>query len=179
MNTTTESSTARGATVVLRRLGWTAAELILCGAFAAAFLLIPAHYDPLHALTGGGAGGALLATFIAARYRCEVKDGQIIARMQLRAPQSADLTRLTSAIAPAERETFAGSVLFGRRRYLMLRDERGSEVRVSFSGTSRARRRALLAGLEPYVLADGVARDGLLTEALAGELWWPRPRPRG
>ena len=26
-------------------------------------------------------------------------------------------------------------------------------------------------------MADGVSRTGLVTEALSGELWWPRPRP--
>ena len=49
-------------------------------------------------------------------------------------------------------------------------------VRLSFSGTGRGPRRRLLAALEPYVMADGVTRSGLVTEALSGELWWPRPR---
>jgi hypothetical protein len=25
-------------------------------------------------------------------------------------------------------------------------------------------------------MADGVSRDGLVAEALSGELWWPHPR---
>ena len=50
-------------------------------------------------------------------------------------------------------------------------------ARLNFYGTPRAQRQRLLAVLEPYVMADGVSRTGLVTEALAGALWWPRPRP--
>jgi hypothetical protein len=59
---------------------------------------------------------------------------------------------------------------------LELRDEDGSVVRLSFFGTRPSQRRRLLAALEPYVMADGVTRTGLVREALDGRLWWPRPR---
>jgi hypothetical protein len=44
-------------------------------------------------------------------------------------------------------------------------------VRLSFHGTTGRRRQRMLAALEPYVMAEGVSRAGLVTEALSGELW--------
>jgi hypothetical protein len=49
-------------------------------------------------------------------------------------------------------------------------------ILVARFGTAPAQRQRLLAALGPYVLADGVSRTGLATEALSGDLWWPRPR---
>jgi hypothetical protein len=51
-------------------------------------------------------------------------------------------------------------------------------VRLTFYGTTRGQRKRMLAALEPYVMAEGVSRTGLVTEALAGELWWPWPGRR-
>jgi hypothetical protein len=121
-----------------------------------------------------------VVVILTARFRYEVRAGQITAREQLRAPRSADLTRLTGVTAPDRPEKFWGPTLFGRKQWLELRDESGSVVRLSFFGTGRGPRRRLLAALEPYVMADGVSRTGLVREALAGELWWPWPgRRRG
>jgi hypothetical protein len=169
-------STASGPAAVLRQLGWTVAELIIGSALLAAHFRIPAQYDLLRSVTGGAAIGSLVVVVMMARFRYEVRAGRITAREQWRGPRSADLTRLAGVTAPDQPEKFWGSALFGQRRYLELRDESGSGVRLSFSGTRRGPRRRLLAALEPYVMADGVARTGLVTEALSGELWWPRPR---
>jgi hypothetical protein len=168
--------TASGPAAVLRQLSWTVAELIIGGALLAAHFLIPAQHDLLRSVTGGAAIGSLVVVVMMARFRYEVRGGRITAREQLRGPRSADLTRLAGVTAPDQPEKFWDSTLFGQRRYLELRDERGSVVRLSFSGTGRGPRRRLLAALEPYVMADGVSRTGLVTEALSGELWWPRPR---
>ena len=169
-------SAASGPAAVLRQLSWTVAELIIGGALLAARFLIPAQDDLLRSVTGGAAIGSLVVVVLTARFRYEVMGGRITAREQLRGPRSADLTRLTGVTAPDQPERFWGSALFGQKRYLELRDERGSVVRLSFSGTRRGPRHRLLAALEPYVMADGVSRTGLVTEALSGELWWPRPR---
>jgi hypothetical protein len=163
---------------VLRQLSWSLAELIIGGGFLAAHFLIPAQYGLLRDATAGGAIGSLMVVFLTARFRYEVRAGQVTAREQLRAPRSADLTRLTGVIAPDRPEKFWGPTLFGRKQWLELRDESGSVVRLSFFGTGRGPRRRLLAALKPYVMADGVSRSGLIREALDGQLWWPRPRPR-
>ena len=163
---------------MLRQLSWTVAELIIGSALLTAHFRIPAQHDLLRSVTGGAAIGALTVVGLMARFRYEVRDGRVTAREQLRSPRSADLTRLTGVTAPDQPEKFWSSILFGRRRYLELRDERGSVVRLAFSGTGRDPRRRLLAALEPYVMADGVTRSGLVREALDGQLWWPRPRPR-
>ena len=171
-------SAASGPAAVLRQLSWTVAELIIGGALLAARFLIPAQHDLLRSVTGGAAIGSLVVVVLTARFRYEVMGGRITAREQLRGPRSADLTRLTGVTAPDQPEKFWGPTLFGQRRYLELRDERGSVVRLGFFGTGRSQRRRLLAALEPYVMADGVSRSGLVREALDGQLWWPHPRPR-
>ena len=56
-------------------------------------------------------------------------------------------------------------------RWLELRDEQSHVLRLSFHGSPGGRRQRMLAALEPYVMADGVSRAGLVTEALSGELW--------
>jgi hypothetical protein len=176
MNGSMAPGTARDAVVVLRQLGWSLTELVIGDAFLAAHFLIPAQHDLLRAVTAGGAIGSLMVFLLKARFRYEVRDGQVTAREQLRGTCSADLTRLTGVTAPDQPENFWALTLIGRKRWLELRDERGSVVRLSFFGTARDPRRRLLAALEPYVMADGVTRTGLVREALAGELWWPRPR---
>lgn len=170
--------TASGPVAVLRQLSWSLAELIIGGALLTAHFLIPVQHDLLRSVTGGAAIGSLVVVVLTARFRYEVRAGQVTAREQFRGPRSADLTRLTAVTAPDQPEKFWGATLFGRRRYLELRDEQGSMVRLSFFGTGRGPRRRLLAALEPYVMADGVSRSGLVREALGGQLWWPRPRPR-
>ena len=62
-------------------------------------------------------------------------------------------------------------MLLGRERWLELRDEQSHVLRLSFYGAAGRRRQRMLAALEPYVMADGVSRAGLVTEALSGELW--------
>src|SRR6185437_9449658 len=89
--------------------------------------------------------------------------------------ESVDLTQLTSVIAPGRPMSFWRSSLYSSRAWLELRDARGGVARLNFFGTPRAQRQRLLAALGPYVLADGVSRNGLVTQALAGDLWWPRP----
>ena len=178
MNGSITPGTARDAAVVLRQLGWSLTELIIGGAFLTAHFLIPAQYDLLRSVTGGAAIGSLMVVFLKARFRYEVRAGQVTAREQLRGTCSVDLTRLTGVTTPDQPENFWGLTLFGRKRWLELRDERGSVVRLSFFGTGRGPRRRLLAALEPYVMADGVSRSGLVREALDGQLWWPRPRQR-
>jgi hypothetical protein len=171
-------SSASGPVAVLRQLSWSVAELILGSALLTAHFLIPVQHDLLRAVTGGGAIGSLVVVVLTARFRYDVRGGQVTVREQLRGSRSADLTRLTGVTAPDQPERFWGAALFGQRRYLELRDERGSVVRLSFFGTGRGPRRRLLAALEPYVMADGVSRTGLVREALDGQLWWPRPRQR-
>ena len=176
MNGSMSPSTARDTAVVLRQLGMTVAELIIGGAFLTAHFLIPVQHDLLRAVARGGAIGSLVAVFLTARFCYKVRAGRVTAREQLRRPRSADLTRLADVWAPSKAEKFWGSTLFGQRRLLELRDEDGSVVRLSFFGTRPSQRRRLLAALEPYVMADGVTRTGLVREALDGRLWWPRPR---
>jgi hypothetical protein len=178
MNGSITPGTARDATVVMRQLGRSLTELIISAALLTAHFLIPVQHDLLRSLTGGAAIGYLVVVVLTARFRYEVRAGQVTAREQLRGTCSVDLTRLTAVTAPDQPEKFWGATLFGRRRYLELRDERGSVVRLSFLGTGRGPRRRLLAALEPYVMADGVSRSGLVREALGGQLWWPRPRQR-
>jgi hypothetical protein len=171
-------STASGPAAVLRQLSLSLTELVIGGSLLAAYFLIPAQHELLRDMTRGGAIGSLVVVILTARFRYEVRGGQITAREQLRKPRSADLTRLTSVIAPYQLEKFWGATLFGRNQCLELRDESGSSVRLSFFGTVRRRRRRLLAAIEPYAMADGVVRTGLVREALDGQLWWPRPRQR-
>jgi hypothetical protein len=178
MNGSITPGTARDATVVMRQLGRSLTELIISAALLTAHFLIPVQHDLLRSLTGGAAIGYLVVVVLTARFRYEVRAGQVTAREQLRAPRSADLTRLTGVIAPDRPEKFWGPTLFGRKQWLELRDESGSVVRLSFFGTGRGPRRRLLAALKPYLMADGVSRSGLIREALDGQLWWPRPRPR-
>jgi hypothetical protein len=61
---------------------------------------------------------------------------------------------------------------------MVLTDRQGAELKLTLYGTRPSQRRRVLAALEPYVMADGVSRAGLVDEALSGELWWPHPRRR-
>lgn len=170
-------STASGPAAVLRQLSLSLSYLVLGGSLLAAYFLIPAQHELLRYVARGGVIGSLVAAILMAWFRYEVRAGRVTAREPLRGSRSADLTQLTSVIAPNQPVKFWSATLLGRTQYLELRDERGS-VRMSFFGTARGRRRRLLAALEPYVMADGVSRTGLVREALDGQLWWPRPRQR-
>src|SRR4029077_9673067 len=119
--------------------------------------------------------GALLGGIQVAWLRYQITSGQLTARQLYSRRQSVDLTRLTSVSVPSRPQTFWRS-RYGPRVWLELRDARGSVARLNFYGTPRAQRQRMLAVLEPYVMADGVSRTGLVTSALSGELWWPRPR---
>lgn len=178
MNHQTAGPATRGPEIVLRRLRWVLYEAVLAAVMVSLFFQIPGTHSTLRAMAGGGALGALTAGILVARFRYQIRSGQLTVTQLYSSRQSIDLTRLTSVSAPDQPESFWSAMLSGRKRWLALRDERGSAVRLSFFGTPRAQRRRLLNALEPYVMADGVRRTGLVAEALSGQLWWPRPRPR-
>ena len=166
--------------VVLRRLRYVIYDVVLAAVLVPLFFRIPMTHGTLKAMAGGGALGALLGGILAARFRYWIRPGQLTARQLYNRRQSVDLTRLTSVSAPDRPVSFWRSSLYGPhgpQGWLELRDERGSVARLNFFGTPRAQRQRLLAALRPYVMADGVSRTGLVTEALSGSLWWPRPRP--
>ena len=119
----------------------------------------------------GIGAGSLIGAAVGATYRAEVGGGQLTFRGQWRRSQSVDLTRLVVVRAPDRPERWLTGV-----RPLILRDLDGDEVRISFYGTSPRGRRELLAALEPFLLSASVSRTGPVDEALAGRLWWPRPR---
>lgn len=108
-----------------------------------------------------------------ALFEIRVQDGRLTFRDQFRASRSIDLRLLVSVTAPAKPERW----LTGRR-YMVLTGQQGVQVRLTLYGTRPSQRRRVLAELEPYIRADGVSRDGLVDEALSGELWWPHPRRR-
>jgi hypothetical protein len=126
-------------------------------------------------VTGGGAIGALIGAVKATVYRYVIESGRITAREVNRGRPSVDLTRLTSATVPSRLRRFPWR-LVPESRFLVLRDDRGATVQLNFSGTRPGPRRRLLAAIEPYAMAGGVSRTGLVHEALDGQLWWPRPR---
>lgn len=166
--------------VVLRRLRYVIYDLVLAAVLVPLFFRIPMTHGTLKAMAGGGGVGALLGGILAARFRYRIRPGQLTARQLYNRRQSVDLTRLTSVSAPDRPVSFWRSSVYGPhgpRGWLELRDEQGSVARLNFYGTPRAQRQRLLAALRPYVMADGVSRTGLVTEALSGSLWWPRPRP--
>ena len=166
--------------VVLRRLRYVIYDVVLAAVLIPLFFTIPMTHGTLKAAVGGGALGALLGSILAARFRYQIGPGQLSARQLYNRRQSVDLTRLISVSAPDRPVSFWRSSLYGPhgpRGWLELQDEQGSVARLNFYGTPRAQRQRLLAALRPYVMADGVSRTGLVTEALTGSLWWPRPRP--
>ena len=171
-------STTSGPAAVLRQLSLSLSYLVLGGSLLAAYFLIPAQHELLRYVARGGVIGSLVAAILMAWFRYEVRAGRVTAREPLRGSRWADLPQLTSVIAPYQPEKFWGATMFGRSQRLELRDERGSVVRLGFFGTARGRRRRLLAAIEPYAMAAGVVRTGLVREALDGQLWWPRPRQR-
>src|SRR5215831_19873916 len=165
---------ARGPEIVLRRLHSLLYSVVLAVVFVPLFFWVPAVHDTLKSMAGGAAIGALLSGVLVARFRYQIGSGQLTATQLYSRRQSVDLTRLTSVTAPERAQSFWRSSY--ARGWLELRDERGSVARLNFYGTAPAQRQRLLAALGPYVMADGVSRTGLVTEALSGGLWWPRPR---
>jgi hypothetical protein len=93
------------------------------------------------------------------------------------------ITRRTIVLSElASAETFRKRSMNGRPQAwgLLLYDRQGTAVRMNFDGSSPARRRRLLNGLAPCVMASGVHRSGQIENALAGVLWTPSgvPSPR-
>ncbi|HEX6855626.1 MAG TPA: hypothetical protein VF204_10045 [Streptosporangiaceae bacterium] len=160
--------------IVLRR----PRSVLYCAVLAAVliplFFWIPMAHGTLKGMAGGGAIGALLGGILVARFRYQIGSGQLTVTQLYSRRQSVDLTRLASVSAPGRAQSFWRSSY--ARGWLELRDHRGSVARLNFYGTGPAQRQRLLAALGPYVMAEGVSRTGLVTEALTGELWWPRPR---
>jgi hypothetical protein len=161
--------------IVLRRLHSVLYSAVLMAVFVPLYFWIPATHATLKGAVGGAAVGALLSGIMVARFRYQISAGQLTATQLYSRRESVDLTQLTSVIAPNRPISFWRSSAYGARGWLELRDEQGSAARLNFFGTPRAQRQRLLAALEPYVMADGVSRSGLVTQALAGDLWWPRP----
>jgi hypothetical protein len=126
-----------------------------------------------HPFWGAIIGGPILAV-VFALFEIRVQDGRLAVRDQFRSRRSVDLRQLVSVTAPAKPERW----LTGRR-FIVLTDRQGAQVRLTLYGTRPSQRRRVLAELEPYIMADGVSRNGLVEEALSGELWWPHPRRRG
>ena len=157
--------------VVLPNLRLALTETALAVAFVAVFLLAPASQTALHRVAIAGTVGLFLGIVVTSTYRYEIRGAQLVATEMHRVRQTVDLTRLASVTAPDRREPFWSRALLGRLRWLELRDEQSHVLRLSFHGSTAGRRQRMLAALEPYVMADGVSRTGLVTEALSGELW--------
>jgi hypothetical protein len=159
-----------GPAVVLRHWWFTSAQLVLAAAGFTGYLTSSPRGSFLAILLFGIGAGSLIGAAAGATYRAEVRGGQLTFRGQWRRSQSVDLTRLVVVRAPDRLERWQAG------RPLILRDLDGDEVRISFYGTSPRGRRELLAALEPFLLSASVSRTGPVDEALAGRLWWPRPR---
>jgi hypothetical protein len=115
--------------------------------------------------------GLFFGIVVTSTYRYEIRGAQLVATEMHRVRQTVDLTRLASVTAPGRPEPAWSRALLGRKRWLELRDEQSHVLRLNFYGTTGRRRQRMLAALEPYVMAEGVSRAGLVTEALAGERW--------
>ena len=163
--------TSPSAVVALPNLRLALAETALAVAFVAVYLLAPASQTALHRAAIVGAVALFLGIVVTSTYRYEIRGTQLVATEMHRIRQTVDLTRLASVTAPGRREPFWSRALLGRLRWLELRDEQSHVLRLSFYGSTGVRRQRLLAALEPYVMAEGVSRTGLVTEALSGELW--------
>jgi len=145
-------------------------ELALSGAGIAGLIALGFRgwgVEPFAALMIGGLAWAVAF----AMFEIRVYDGRLTFRDQFRSSRSVDLRQLVSVTAPAKLERWGTG-----RKYLVLTDRDGAQLRLTLYGTRPSQRRPVLAALEPYVMADGVSRDGLVDEALSGELWWPHAR---
>jgi hypothetical protein len=156
---------------VLRMRHFILVELALCAVGVARILAFrhSGYTEPFVILAVAG----LFWVVVFARFEIKVEDGRLTFRDRFRARRSLDLRQLVSVTAPRKPERW----LTGRR-FMVLTDQQGAQLKLTLYGTRPSQRRRVLAALEPYVLADGVSRDGLVAEALSGELWWPHPRHR-
>jgi len=156
---------------VLRMRHFILVELALCAVGVARILAFrhSGYTKPFVFL----AGAALFWIVVFARFEIRVADARLSFRDRLRPSRSLDLRQLVSVTAPGKPERW----LTGRR-FMVLTDRQGAELKLTLYGTRPSQRREVLAALEPYVQADGVSRAGLVGEALSGELWWPHPRRR-
>jgi hypothetical protein len=153
--------TGQDATVVVRLWGWTVGGLLLAGGLLTAYFLSRGQGGSAGGWGYGGWGaGVLVATLITARFRYEVKAGRLTARERLDRTRSVDLTQLTRVIGPDQPVKPWSMPLLARRFLLELHDAQGSQVKLTLNATTTDQRRRLLAALEPYVMADGVARKG-------------------
>jgi hypothetical protein len=169
--------TSPPAGVVLPNLRLAMIETAFAVALVTVYFLAPASQTALHRAAIVGTAGLFFGIVVTSTFRYEIRGAQLVATEMHRTRQTVDLSRLASVTAPGRREPFWSRALLGRLRWLELRDEQSHVLRLNFYGTTRGRRQRLLAALTPYVMADGVSRTGLMTEALDGQLWWPGPRP--
>jgi hypothetical protein len=156
---------------VLRMRHFILIELALC-AVGVARILAFRHSGYTEAFVILAVVG-LFWVVVFARFEVKVEDGRLSFRDRFRPCRSLDLRQLVSVTAPGKPERW----LTGRR-FMVLTDRQGAELKLTLYGTRPSQRRRVLAALEPYVMADGVSRVGLVDEALSGELWWPHPRRR-
>jgi hypothetical protein len=155
---------------VLRITHFVYIELTLATAGVVASVILRHSSWVPHPFWGAIIGGPILAV-VFALFEIRVQDGRLAVRDQFRSRRSVDLRQLVSVTAPAKPERW----LTGRR-FMVLTDRLGASVRLTLYGTRPSQRHRVLAELEPYIMAAGVRREGLVDEALSGELWWPRPR---
>jgi hypothetical protein len=163
--------TSPPAEVVLPNLRWALFQTAFAVALVTVYILAPASQTALHRAAIVATIGSLCGIVVTSTYRYEIRGAQLVATEIHRVRQTVDLTRLASVTAPGRREPAWSRALLGRERWLELRDERSHVLRLNFYGTTGRRRQRMLAALEPYVMAEGVSRTGLVTEALSGELW--------
>jgi hypothetical protein len=114
-----------------------------------------------------GLGGSLQSVPL----EIDVRGGWLTVRGLPSASRPVDLHQLETVLVPDRNERWLPG-----RRYLLLRDRRRAEVRLTLNGTLPSQRSPLLAALEPWIMADGVTRVGPVHDALSGRLWWPHRR---
>jgi hypothetical protein len=158
-----------GAFVLQMRRGALIYDLVLSAVGLAGFLVF--RHDPgwVHSFAILGVGG-FLAAVRSARFEIEVRDGLLTLRNQSSDSGPVDLRQLTMVTTPGRRAGWRTG------RWVMLRDKRGTEVRLPLNGTLPSQRRQLLAALEPYITAEHVTGASLAREALSSEPWWPHRR---
>jgi hypothetical protein len=138
-----------------------------------AFFVLPAdpgHWASIHRIAGVAAFVLLCGLVVTSTFRYEIRAGQLAVTEMDRVRQTVDLTRLASVTAPSGREPLWAR-LTGQQRWLELRDQQAHVARVSFYPATGRQRKRMLAALQPWVMADGVSRTGLVREALDGQLW--------
>ncbi len=154
---------AQGGTVVVRLWGWVVGGFLLIAASVTAYLTARGHSDSAARSTELGAGVfVFIGTLFSARFKYEIKAGRLTTRERLDRTQTVDLDKLTKVIGP-DKPKKPWFLPLGARRFLLeLHDRDGSKIKLTFNATTTDQRRRLLAALEPYIMADGVARTGCL-----------------